>query len=756
MSVPARSIKLATAFSLLLLLPLCGQAQDSGNPKDKPKNQTGNGAQKSAETAAPAKAQEEYYEIVTPFGIQKYPKKQGAGVPAQSAPAASAPAAAAPSASAPGASGTPAAPATQAPAGPASQPQEAQPPQQTPPTPPPATTRKPAAGSDVIGGIKLSQVDLHQFINIVGSELKLNYVIDPAVKGSATIMTAGELRRDDLLPLLEAVLRLNGASIVKTGNFYQIVPSTRARQLPLSVESQAGGETSKADPVVMQIIPMRFVSVVEMSKILTPFLSDGGSMVVHEGSNILIITDSSTNVKKLLQLVNVFDADIFHDKRVQVFPLKNGRAKNLIADLQNIFAGYGQSSKDSAIRFVAIDRINSVLAVSSNSSSLSEVAKWIDKLDQPVASVGLHNFVYKVENSDAKNIARLLIEIYGGGRTSQEKLPAMPGPGGAMPASGAQEPEPEKVTSGVLQGDIRIVADELNNAVIVQSSAQDYETIKETIQELDRIPRQVLIEAKIYEVKLTGAFSFGISAYLQKRQDSTFRTTTASFASSGTSGPSLIVNSAALIGNYRELVAVLNAQENRSRTRVLSTPSILASDNISAKIQVGDEVPMLTSQGLAGGGSVGGTSLFTNTIQNRSTGVILNVTPRINPSGWVTLKIQQEVSQPVAPTSSSAIQSPSISVRSVQTQATVKDGETIAIAGIITESKLQTKNRIPVVGDIPGLGFFFGNTSYSNNRTELVALITPHVIQDLQSAIDVTEELKSTLKGLSKELRRAE
>jgi general secretion pathway protein D len=130
------------------------------------------------------------------------------------------------------------------------------------------------------------------------------------------------------------------------------------------------------------------------------------------------------------------------------------------------------------------------------------------------------------------------------------------------------------------------------------------------------------------------------------------------------------------------------------------------------------------------------------------------VTPRINSSGWVTLKIQQEVSSPVAPTAGSGIQSPSISIRSVDTQVTVKDGESIALGGIISENRLLSKNRIPLLGDIPGLGLLFGNTSYTNTRTELIAIITPHVIQDIESAMDVTDELKSQLKNLKSELRR--
>ena len=207
-----------------------------------------------------------------------------------------------------------------------------------------------------------------------------------------------------------------------------------------------------------------------------------------------------------------------------------------------------------------------------------------------------------------------------------------------------------------------------------------------------------------------------------------------------------------LIGNTQQLLVFLNAQETKGSTRVLSAPTVIASDNTDARIQVGQEVPLLTSQGTVAGGT-GSSGLFSSTVQNRSTGIILTVTPRINSSGWVTLKISQEVSTPIAPDPGSGIQSPSIQIRSVNTQATVMDGETIALGGVILESKILSKNRIPLLGDLPGVGLLFGTTTYSKTRTELIVLITPHVIENIDQASEITDELKSTLKMIKKDLR---
>ena len=301
--------------------------------------------------------------------------------------------------------------------------------------------------------------------------------------------------------------------------------------------------------------------------------------------------------------------------------------------------------------------------------------------------------------------------------------------------------------------DIRIVADPQNNALIVQCSPEDFELIQETIRELDRVPRQVLINVRIYEVVLTDELSLGVSAFLQNRNRPTVSSPSATTASFGVAA-GLSLATRAVMGDTRELVAFLNAAETRSRSRVLSAPSVIASDNVTANIQVGSSIPTLTSQGVIPGGTGGG-SLFSNTVSHRNTGVILSVTPRINAGGWVTLAVRQEVSSP-GPPPTAGIQSPTINIRSVETQVTVRNGQTIAIGGIISETKGSSRNRVPLLGSIPGLGLLFGTTSRTTERTELIALITPQVIEDIEQAADLTEELKSTLKGLKKEFSRDE
>jgi general secretion pathway protein D len=263
----------------------------------------------------------------------------------------------------------------------------------------------------------------------------------------------------------------------------------------------------------------------------------------------------------------------------------------------------------------------------------------------------------------------------------------------------------------------------------------------------------VLIDAKIYEVSLTGAFANGIAAFLQKRG------TNAAGAPAGASrnlaaslaGGAVNLTTGALVGQSRELLAFLSTQETEARTRVISAPSVIATDSISATINVGTEVPTLSSQAVTGVQS-GGSSLFANTIQNRQTGVTLGITARVNPSGIVTLMINQEVSAPQAP-SAGGINSPSFSKRTVATQVTVEDGDTIAIGGIISESNTYSSAGIPLLHRLPIVGYAFGSKSMGRERTEMVIFMTPRVIYDTNEIAEASEELKGRMRRLRKYYR---
>jgi general secretion pathway protein D len=287
----------------------------------------------------------------------------------------------------------------------------------------------------------------------------------------------------------------------------------------------------------------------------------------------------------------------------------------------------------------------------------------------------------------------------------------------------------------------------MNNTLLIQSTEQEYEGIQQLIKELDVPPRQVLVEAKIYSIDLTHAFSSDVTASLQSISGSgSVASTAASLLGSLASG-GVGLSAEALVGKSRELLGTVTLMESESTAKIISAPSVIATDSIPASVNVGTTVPTLQGSITS---SIGGA--VTNAVSNTSTGITLAITARVTPSGIVTMIIDQQVSDPTATTSSS-IQSPSFANKSIQTQVTVQDGDTIAIGGMIQESTTSSLSGIPVLDRIPVLGALFGSRSYGKERTELIIFLTPHVIFDSNQLLDATDELKDQIKLMRKDIK---
>ncbi len=316
-----------------------------------------------------------------------------------------------------------------------------------------------------------------------------------------------------------------------------------------------------------------------------------------------------------------------------------------------------------------------------------------------------------------------------------------------------------------------VIPNPFDNTILVQGTEQDIEQIKSVINRLDVPPRQVLIDAKIYEVDLSNEFAEGVESYLQKVGSGAatgvtgntnsssgglntiagLAPSTALTAAGGPGGVALTIG--ALVSKSTQLIGVLNAAESRGKSRVISAPSVIATDSIPATMNVGTQVPTLSSQGVASGVQSGGSSVFANTINNQSSGVTLEIVAHINSSGIVTMMINQQVSAPIAPAASSAIQSPSFSNRSVSTQVTVHDGDMIAIGGAILEQRTESNAGVPGLSRIPIIGPLFGARNTTLARTELIIFLTPRVIYDTNQITEATEEIKSNLKRVGKLIR---
>ena len=674
------------------------------------------------------------------------------------------------------------------------------------------------------GGFLLNNVSLIEMIDILAKRMKINYILDPRVKGTVTVYTYGEVKPVDLMPLMETLLRVNGATMVKVGDMYRIVPLSIVAQLPLDPQTNIDSKSLADDErMVLNLIFLKYVTVSEISKLIQPFLGEGATASTYDPANLLILLDNSRSMKRTMELISLFDSDTFAAQRVRLFEVTNSRPADMVKDLDSVFKAYALSEKNAAVKFIAIDRINTIIAVAPNPGIFTEVDKWLKKLDVAVkiTAGSVNNYVYRLKYGRAETIAMAIMALYtgntfglmmaansmnnggsmgggmgygggtgygggvgsmgysgvgysnmnygggtnyggmgyGGGYGQQQQMTTTGGAmvaqsGGAVAgalgdltgsylgAPGAQGTSQQRIP--------RVIPNPFDNTLLIQGTPQEYEQIGSLLRQLDLPPRQVLIDAKIYEVDLTGAFAAGVSTYLQKRESassSTAGTASRVLSALGNSG-GLTLTAGALVLRSHELLGVLTASETSQHTRVISSPSIIATDSIPATMNVGQEVPVLTSQAVSGV-SQGGTSLFTNTVSNRSSGVTLNVTARVNSSGVVTMVINQDVSTPQAP-APGGINSPSFQSRSFSTQVTVQDGDTIAIGGIIQESSLQSSGGIPVLHKIPILGAAFGSRSTTKARTELIVFLTPRVIYDTNQITDATNELKTSLKRVQK------
>jgi general secretion pathway protein D len=686
------------------------------------------------------------------------------------------------------------------------------------PSPAPAqatpTTLPPSPGG---GPINLQNASLVEVIENLARILKINYILDKRVVGSVTISTYGETKNIDTRNLLDLILRINGFAMIQVGDIYRIVPLNEVNRLPLKPDVNPKN-IPEDDRTMLNLVFLKYATVADLATLISNFQGEGATTVTYPPANLLLIQDSRRNMKRLMDLIALFDSNEFASQRVRLFEVKEGKPSDIAKELESILKSISLNEKTAPIKFLPIDRINTIIAVAPNPGAFDEIEKWIKKLDVPIqiTAGSIDNYVYRVKYGRSETLAGAIMQLYGGGfgggygggyggygsgggfpgaglpggaygSPGTGSYPGGPGGSGYSP-SGAYGPGGNNFSGpapgviptaplgpggmmgagmdqtgsyltggapGVMGRIPRIVPNPLDNSLLIQGTPQEYAGILKLLKELDIAPRQVLIEAKIYEVDISGAFQMGVQATLNQRSSKEGLGLEArQFVASSVQG-TLNLSAGMLVGRSRELLAALSTNELATRSKVISAPSIIATDSIQASINVGTEVPTLTSQSATGVQS-GGTSLFAQNIQNRNSGVTLSILARVNPSGIVTLVINQEVSAPQPPENSSAIQSPSFSKRSVQTQVTVQDGDTIAIGGIIDEKSTESSGGIPYLHRIPVLGAAFGSKTFSKTRTELIIFMTPRVIYDTNEMADASDELKTQLRRVLKNLKSKE
>ncbi len=650
---------------------------------------------------------------------------------------------------------------------------------------------------------------------ILGDILGLGYTVDPRVQGAISLSSGRPIPKSRLLFVLESALRTGNAALVHDVGGYHILPAE---------EALGGGSVDRADRerrlepgYGLTVVPLQHVSAPTIMKLLEGFATKPGSVRADAGNNLLLVVGNGVERTTAVDTILSFDVDWMRGQSVGVFPVRNTTPEPLIGELEKILDSGEAGMSQNLVKLQAIARLNAILVVARKPELLQAAGTWIGRLDgSATASTGVK--VYRVRYGDARQIAKLLSDLFigggGGGGLESAANQIAPGAGasslsaaerltGGPPAAatatasvqsqnpfGTLRASPDGQENGgasaalsnapvagrggaggfgggggagggssLLPG-VRIMADAVNNTVVVYANQENYRIIERALNQLDRPRMQVAIDLTIAEVTLNDQLAFGVQFFLGHTLgalNSTTGTSTTTAAGPvsafNTSGSSLPLSTTQpgfnlLLGSQYTPNVIINALHNYTTTKILSNPSLVVIDNQAATLTVGDQVPVST-----GSATVLTTqNTVVNTVDYKNTGIILRVLPHINSNGNVLLEIEQEISEcrncNIANNPNNPNLTPTIAERKVKSSILVADSQTVLLAGLIQDIQNGERDGLPGLDQIPVIGnAFVNNATHQKQRTELIIFIRPQIIRDGVDASFIAEELRSKMKG---------
>ena len=607
---------------------------------------------------------------------------------------------------------------------------------------------------------------------ILGDMLGQSYSIAPGISGTVTVATQKPVGAAGALALLEQVLGQNNARMVYSDGRYNIVPADQA--LTSGVVPRTGSP-ALARGFESRVVPLRYVSAAEMEKILKPYARQGSIVSVDGARNLITIAGSRAELENYMRTIQVFDVDWMATMSVGVFPLQSSRASDVVQALERVFGEQGKSPVSGMFRFMPLESTNSVMVIASQADYLDDVQQWIDRIEGGGGDGRL--FSYELKYIKARDLADRLSEVFGGrsNNSGNDDVSLMPGTGttqirdagvddksGVSSAAvntglgdGGNLPNARngngRVTLKVDGSEVGVSAVEDTNTLLVRANAGQWKSIREVIERLDVMPMQVHIEAQVVSVALKGALQFGISWFFDNAVGEAgfpYPTGRNSFGSySG--GISPLSSDSGALGNLliwtflgKNAAAIVSALDNVTDVRTLSAPSVMAQNNKEATLNVGQRIPIASVSINPGNGT---TNTYSS-VQYLDTGIILKVRPRITRDGMVFLDIVQEVSKPTGIADANG--NVRIDTSKVTTTAVAPSGETVILAGLISDSSDKSATGVPGLARIPVLGGLFGQQGSSKSRDELVVLITPTVVRNPQEARELTDEYGRRFRAL--------
>jgi len=638
---------------------------------------------------------------------------------------------------------------------------------------------------------------------VLGDILQTGYTIDPRVQGTVSLVSVRPVAKSDIVFVLENALRLGGIVLVRDASGYRLTPLG---------DAVGGGRVDAAasspEPGYgVSVVPLQYVSAQTLLKLMDSFATKAGMVRADTTRNLLLIQGSGAERRTAVDTALSFDLDWMRGQSVGIFPIANSAPEAVIAELEKIVDSGENGLSANLIKFQSVARLNAIMVVSKKPALLHTAATWIKRLDHAdTARTSVH--VYRVKYGEARQIARVLTEMFTGGSSSSlldnadsqiapgsgtyatssadrlslgnntssssngfgSRMPSGTSSGGttgfgtqtaaAAPSANTSDAgtlDSKGTSSGgqpMLKG-VRITADAVNNTLLIYADQENYRIIASTLQQVDQPQLQVAIDATIAEITLNDELSYGVQTYLTSHnlglrpdQGSLLNTqsTSAPVAAAAGTVANAFINRAFpgfnfLVGSESQPSAILDALHTVTGVKVLSNPSLVVINNQAATLQVGDVVPVSTGSATV----LTTNNTVVNTIDYRNTGIILRVSPRINVNGNVRLDVEQEISN-VSPATAASL-TPTVSERKVRSSISVATGQTVLLAGLISEQQNKQRNGIPLFDQIPGLGDAFSHQDKKMARTELIIFIRPQIIRDSMDAHVVAEELRSKLRG---------
>lgn len=587
---------------------------------------------------------------------------------------------------------------------------------------PPATARYTFAFQDADVGQVAEEV--------LGRALGVAYSLDPSAGGKMSFRIDQRLSRRQLLEAFETALSSNDLVLVRQGESLLITSRGEARA---AVGVTGQGQISNQGGYQSVTVPLTHVSPSEAAKALATLGPANVVLLADDKTGVIVLGGSPRELEAAMTTLKTFDSAGMRGSKVRWFPLNNASAATLAAELNQVLKASGVAANVLPMR-----RLNGLYAFANSDGALDQVAQWVERLDRGAEPENGRLWVYHPRNVTAENLGRTLTALFGDGGQSADIDDSQPSIASAGPERG---PAPVNIpaASGKDRDEqtVRIGVDKESNSVVISAPPSERAQIEKILREIDVSPGQVLVEASILEVTLGNDRRLGVD-WSVLADAGKLRITSSSDTSGGVN-PTYPGFAITFIDD--DIRAAVDALDGRNDVQVVSTPRIVVLDNRTAKLQIGNQVPVVTETSQSNATT---DAPRVATIEYRDTGVILEVTPRISGDDRVTLTIVQEVSS-VAKTTTSGIDSPTIQQRRMESSLRLRSGDTLALGGLISTTQSDGDSGVPLLKEVPYLGNLFKSSTTENKRTELIVLITVRVLPTDQSNEETMTDLLADL-----------